>query len=98
MPHHIWVLSLLAALLICEPVLANKFETIGGGVSGSFRIKREFLQTALLVGGAILAICSLLVVLIPHTNPSYLNYANWKTSAVVLAALSAIMFTSYFFV
>ena len=41
----------ILALLCVEPALANKFETIGGGVSGSSGIKRDWLQKFFLVVG-----------------------------------------------
>jgi hypothetical protein len=44
---------LLTGLLFCEPLLANKFETIGGGVQGSTQVKIEYLQAiAYGVGGS----------------------------------------------
>lgn len=86
---------LAALLVLCEPALANKFETIGSGVSGSTIMKREFLQVAFLVGGVLTLIGSVLAVVVPHTNASFLNYANWKASAIVLALMSIGLFTAY---
>ena len=31
----LWPLLLIALVVLCDPVLANKFETIGGGVAGN---------------------------------------------------------------
>lgn len=90
------LLSVCATLILAEPALANKFETIGSGVAGSWRFKSEFVRTALLVGGSIFAFAAVLAVVVPHTNAAFLNYANWKASAVVLAILSALLFGGYF--
>jgi len=71
-------------LLYLEPALANKFETIGGGVSGSSGIKREWLQNFFLVLGGLSLLGSVLTVVIPHKNAAFLNFSNWKQSAIVL--------------
>lgn len=84
-------------LLFFDPALANKFETISGGVTGSYRVKREFIQNALLVGGSIFWLSAILAVVVPHTNASFLNYANWKASAIVLAILGTGMLVGYTF-
>ena len=94
-----FLFALLAGtLLLCDPALANKFETIGGGVSGSMRLKREFLQTAFLVGGIGFLVAAALAVIVPHTNAAFLNFANWKASSVVLEILGAVMLVSHFLV
>jgi len=80
------------ALLCLEPALANKFETIGGGLSGSSGIKREWLQKFFLVVGGLSLLSAILAVVVPHNNALYLNYGNWKRSFVILLVLSAIFF------
>jgi len=85
------ILLVSLALLVSEPALANKFETIGGGVSGTSGIKREWLQMALAVAGGISLFGAALVTLLPHNNAAYLNYSNWKQSAIVLSILGAIL-------
>ena len=80
------------AMFCFEPALANKFETIGGGVSGSSGIKREWLQKFFLVVGGISLLSAVLAVVVPHGNALFLNFANWKQSAVVLSILSAACF------
>jgi len=80
------------ALLFLEPALANKFETIGGGVSGSSGIKREWLQNFFLVVGGLCLLFSILAVVVPHNNALYLNFANWKRSAIILFFLAAAFF------
>ncbi len=81
------------ALLAGDPALANKFETIGGGVSGSAGIKREWLQMTLVVAGGISLFSAFLAVVLPHSNAAFLNYGNWKQSAIVLSILGVILLT-----
>lgn len=90
--------ALLVLAIVCEPALANRLESIGGGLSGSFRMKREFLQTALLVVGSVFLFTALMAVIVPRNNASFLNFANWKASSIVLVVLSAICFGTYFVV
>ncbi len=91
--------GLFAAIaLLADPALANKFETISGGVNGSLRVKRAFVQSALLYGGSGFLIGAVLAVVVPHTNPAFLNYANWRNSAIVLAILGILLLVSYFLV
>lgn len=76
-------------LLSTNPGLANKFETIGSGVSGSRGIKIEWLQGFLFVVCGVLALGAVLAVAVPHRNTLFLNAVNWKTSAVLMAMLAA---------
>jgi hypothetical protein len=92
-----WLLVVFLALLT-EPALANKFETIGGGVSGSSGIKREWLQKFFLVVGGASLLGALLAVVVPHRNALYLNYNNWKQSAIMLSILAAVMFAAAAFI
>lgn len=87
--------TLLAALLLLavEPALANKFETIGGGVSGSVHIKREWLITFLNIAGGISLFGAVLAIVVPRTNALYLNYSNWKQSAIVMLVIAGALFT-----
>ncbi len=93
----VWLLVVFLALLI-EPALANKFETIGGGVSGSSGIKREWLQKFFLVIGGASLLGAVLAVVVPHRNALYLNYNNWKQSAIMLSILAVVMFTAAAFI
>ncbi len=88
--------SVLLLLLITEPALANKFETIGGGVAGSSGIKREWLQKFFLVAGGISLFGAFLAVVVPRKNALFLNFRNWKASAAVLTVLSIIFFGAAF--
>ncbi len=93
------ILLLLAGLaLLVEPALANKFETISGGVNGSFRLKREFVQTGLLAGGGGFLLGALLAVVIPRTNAAFLNFANWRNSAIVMGVIGVLLLVSWLFV
>ena len=85
------VLITSVALLIGDQAIANKFETIGGGVSGSSAIKREWLQMTLAVAGGISLFSALLAIVLPHRNAAFLNYSNWKQSAIVLSILGVIL-------
>lgn len=88
----------IGLLLLCEPALANKFETIGGGVSGSRQFKLDWLQGFLYVVGGVSLTSSLLAVLVPHDNPLYLNYGNWKKSAIVFAIVGALFVGAAFLI
>jgi len=83
-------IAALALLLLfaAEPALANKFETIGGGFSGSSGFKRSWLTRFFVISGAISVFLGVLAIVTPHTNASYLNYGNWKQSALVLFSLA----------
>lgn len=93
----VWLPVVFLALLI-EPALANKFETIGGGVSGSSGIKREWLQKFFLVVGGASLLGAVLAVVVPHRNALYLNYNNWKQSAIMLSILAVVMFAAAAFI
>lgn len=85
----------LTAMVACgiEPALANKFETIGGGISGSYGIKQQWLQKFFLVAGGISLLSAVLAVVVPHNNALFLNYGNWKKSAIILSILTVAFFS-----
>ena len=60
------LLSGILLLFIADPALANKFETIGGGFSGSSGFKREWLQKFSFIVGGVCAVGALLAVVIPQ--------------------------------
>lgn len=92
------LMALGGLFFLVEPALANKFETISGGVTGSMQMKREFVQNTLLVlGGGFLA-GAVLAIVVPHTHAAFLNYANWKLSSAVMATLGMVMLLSYLFI
>ena len=83
------LMFILAVILFqIEPTLANKFETIGSGVSGSAKIKIEYLKTIAFVVGAILFIAGILSVITRDKNALALNYTMWKASAFIFILLS----------
>lgn len=86
------IILCILALLCLEPAFANKFETIGGGISGSSGIKREWLQKFFLVVGGLSLLSAVLAVVVPHDNALFLNYGNWKRSAIILFILAAVFF------
>ena len=86
------LMILIVLLILVEPAMANKFETIGGGVAGSSGIKREWLQNFFLVVGGLSLLSALLAVFVPHNNALYLNFDNWKRSAIVLSVMAAAFF------
>ncbi len=96
-----WVVAMIAALgmlLLVEPALANKFEKISGGVSGTMHIKRQWLFYALLGAGGVSLLCSVLALVVPHNNALYLNFSNWKLSALMFSLVAALFFTAAAFV
>ena len=96
-----WGVAMIAALgllLLVDPALANKFEKISGGVSGSMHIKRQSLFYALLGAGGVSLVCSVLAVVVPHTNALYLNFSNWKLSALMFSLVAGFFFTAAAFV
>ncbi len=71
------LISLLILVFIyIEPALANKFETIGSGVSGSVKIKVEYLKTISYVAGGIMLIAGVLTLTMRDKNSqsSQLHY------------------------
>lgn len=90
--YRLTVLAFFTLVLLHEPAFANKFETIGGGVTGSTKIKLDWLQGFLYVVGGISLFSAVLAVLVPHNNALFLNFGNWKQSAVVLFVIAAISF------
>jgi preprotein translocase subunit SecG len=79
---------LLLGLILCEPALANKFETIGGGVQGSTKVKVEYLQVIAYVASGIFFISGVLAILLHNKNSQTLNYTMWKPSAAIFFILS----------
>lgn len=82
-----WLLC-MALLFFTEPLLANKFETIGGGVQGTTKVKVEYLQMIAYVAGGIFLVSGVLSVVLHDRNAQTLNYTMWKPSAIVFFLLS----------
>jgi hypothetical protein len=89
-------LSIVSAWLVfslfVEPASANRLEGISGGVSGSGHIKRESLQVIFLVAGGVSLLSAVLAVVVPHRNALFLNYSNWKQSAIFLLIIAIALF------
>ena len=81
-----WLLFIL--LLFTEPLLANKFETIGGGVQGSKQVKIEYLQVIAYVAGGIFLVAGVLAIALHNHNAQTLNYTMWKSSSALFFILS----------
>jgi hypothetical protein len=88
--------NLLIALLFlfAEPLLANKFKTIGSGVSGSTQMKAEYLQIIGYVAGGIFLIAGLLTIALHNKNALTLNYTMWKSSATAFFLLGIAAFAA----
>ena len=90
------MLGMLIVLFFMEPALANKFETIGSGVSGSFEIKREWLRGFFFTIAVFCVIGALLAIFVPHRNALFLNHRNWKASSITMS-IFAILFAGFGF-
>jgi uncharacterized integral membrane protein len=88
-----WLLS-TGLLLFTHPLLANKFETIGGGVQGSTRLKIEYMQWIAYAASAIFLVAGVLTILLHNKNALTLNYTMWKSSATLFFLLSISAFTA----
>lgn len=88
---------LLGGLLFCENLLANKFETIGGGVQGSTQIKVEYLQVIAYVTSGIFFAAGILAILLHNKNAQTLNYTMWKSSSAMFFLLSVIALAAAIF-
>jgi uncharacterized membrane protein YhiD involved in acid resistance len=86
LPLILWI----ALLVLCfsEPLLANKFETIGGGVQGQSKMKIDFLRVFAFVASGIFLIAGILSIALHDKNAHSLNYTMWKTSAAIFFLLS----------
>ena len=78
----------LLLLVAVEPALANRFETVASGFSGSSLAKRTWLERFLVITGGISLFTGILAIVVPHQHAAFLNYGNWKQSALVLFALA----------
>lgn len=94
----ILLLFLTLALIHIEPAVANKFETIGGGVAGSAKIKIEYLKYIFFIAGIILLIGGALAVLTRNKNSLSLNHTMWKSSSIILFILSFIAIGTGFYI
>lgn len=84
------ILSAILIGLISDPVMANKFQTIGSGVSGSIPIKIEYLRISAYVISGLCFVFGLLALTTKKKNAHELNYTVWKRSAIMFLILSTI--------
>jgi hypothetical protein len=85
---------MILLLLWIEPGLANKFQTIGSGVSGSSKIKVEYLKISAYVISGLFLVFALLAVFWKKKNAQELNYTAWKSSSVIFLLLSGLALTT----
>jgi hypothetical protein len=88
------VLSVILIGLYSDAVLANKFQTIGSGVSGSIPIKIEYLRISAYVVSGLCFVSGLLALTTKQKNAHELNYTVWKRSSIVFFLLSIIALVS----
>ena len=84
-------------LIIADPVIANKFETIGGGVQGSTQAKVAYLQVIAFVAGGIFLVAGVLAIVLQNKNALTLNYTMWRTSSILFFLLSIAAFATAIF-
>lgn len=84
------IISVILIAFFADPVFANKFQTIGSGVSGEFRIKIDYLRIFAYVVSGLFLLSSLLAVATKKRNAHDLNYTVWKLSALAFFTLSLI--------
>lgn len=95
-----WLLTsalLLLLLLLTDPALANKFETIGGGVKGSTQIKVAYLHVFAYVAGVVFLVAGVLSILLQNRNALTLNYTMWRSSSILFFLLSITAFAAGIF-
>ncbi len=86
--------TLFILLLFAQPLLANKFETIGGGVQGSARDKVEYLHVIAYIAGGLFLIAGILAIALHNKNAHTLNYTMWKSSSVMFFLMSFAAFAA----
>jgi len=101
--HPLTVISLAAVMflgLMLEPALAgNRFETIGGGVSGSTEAKLALVRPISIGFGVFFLIGAVLSASKRwHENANSPNYSLWKQSVAVLSVLSLASFAIAIFI
>jgi hypothetical protein len=86
----ILILSITLIGLFSDSILANKFQTIGSGVSGSSQIKIEYLRISAYVISGLFFMFGLLAMTTKKRNAHHLNYTAWKTSSIAFLLLGLI--------
>jgi len=75
-------LFLLLISMAIDPVLANKFETIGGGVSGLDREKVELIKQISFYAGCFSLLLGVITLLVRNRFEGFIGYASKKRSGV----------------
>lgn len=94
-----WILLILLVvlLILVDPAYANKFETIGGGIQGSTRVKIEYLQIIAYVASGFFLLAGILSIALHNRNSQTLNYTMWKSSATLFFLMSIAMVAAGFY-
>jgi hypothetical protein len=95
----LWIFLILPVVLLIsvDPTYANKFETIGGGVQGSNKVKIEYLQIITYVASGFFMIAGILSIVLHNRNSHTLNYTMWKSSAAIFFLMSIAMVVAGFY-
>lgn len=80
----------VVAFLCVEPAMANKFETIGSGITGSPKLKIEYLKVIAYVAGVIMLGSGVLSIILRKKNAQHLNYTLWKPSSILFFLLGLV--------
>ncbi len=91
-------LALLLIVAAIEPALANKFETIGGGVSGMDKEKIELLQTISLYAGGFFFFLAITVALTRNRFEGFVGYSSRKDQGIALKGAATLMVVAFIFV
>lgn len=90
----VWLLFLsLIVILVSDPAMANKFQTIGSGVTGSVTIKKEFIKNASLVASGVFFTLSVLALILHEKYKLTANYAMAKPASIIWAIIGVILLT-----
>ena len=79
---------ILAAILLAEPALANKFETIGGGVSGLSREKILLLKEIVYYAGGFLIFLGVMALVTRKRFEGFVGIAGKGTGAATKGGIA----------
>ena len=97
------LITSLALLSIFDPALANKFETIGGGVTGLSQEKLQLLKQISLYSGGFLLLLSIMAMLTRNRFEGFVGYSSRGQAriavkaAIFLACLGALFLAIGYF-
>lgn len=92
----------LATILFAPELLANKFETMGGGVSGMSWEKVRLLKMIGLGFGGFVFLSGLMILIFRHSVTKGIHVNYWREGVpyhipVIIMVLGALMALPYFF-